>query len=130
MRVPGIIVLLLCAIAGCGDLTDPATRLGADLVAGASRLGSEEGAVSLVRHAMPSRAGQCTGPYKVQFDAVGALIVWCQDERGNTVSSHSTTHHAPHVDTGRTLILDRPAGAVLTIRLERRNGRALIVDVS
>ena len=55
---------------------------------------------------------------------VGALIVWCRDARGDTVSSHSTSYHRDYVDTARTIILDTPARAPLRIELVRRSGRA------
>lgn len=116
-------------IAGCGDWTDAATRIAFDLKSGAASLGAQEGAAYVVRHA-PARAGECMGPFKVQFDQVGALVIWCKDAEGNTLSSHSTSYHSNYVDTAETMILDRPAGAELSIRLERRHGRAVIVGVS
>jgi hypothetical protein len=65
----------------------------------------------------------------VQFDRVGALIVWCEDAAGATVSSDSTTYHARFVDTQRTFVLDKLPASTLAIDLERRNGRAVIVNV-
>jgi len=129
MRALIIVLLSLLELEGCGELTDAATRIAYDLKAGVASLGAEEGAVHVVRHA-PARAGECTGPFKVQFDQVGALIIWCMDAEGNTLSSHSTTYHSNYVDTAETSILDRPAGAELSIRLERRHGRPVIVGVS
>lgn len=117
------------ALSGCGLATDPATRLAADLEAGADGLRMDDGATGSVHHATPSRAGQCVGPYKVQLDKVGALIIWCKDAAGTTVSSHSTTSHSPHVDTSRTYIVDKGAGETLIVELERRNGRAVITGV-
>jgi hypothetical protein len=64
----------------------------------------------------------------VQIDKVGALVVWCYDTEGRTVSSHSTTYHSRYVETPRTFLLEKPARAPLTIDLERRGGRAVIVD--
>jgi hypothetical protein len=121
--------LSLALLAACAVPTDPATRLAADLEAGADRLRLDEGATDSVHHATPSRAGQCDGPYKLQLDRVGAMIVWCKDAAGGTVSSHSTTSHAPHVDTPRSYIVDKGAGETLTVDLERRSGRAVITDV-
>jgi hypothetical protein len=60
---------------------------------------------------------------------VGALIVWCKDATGDTVSSHSTSYHARFVDTSGTHLLQKSAGTTLTIDLERRNGRAVISGV-
>lgn len=122
-------VLAIALVTSCGVATDPATRLAADLEAGADRLRMDEGATDSVHHATPSRAGQCVGPYRVQLDEVGAMIVWCYDAAGATVSSHSTSSHAPHVDTPRTFIVDKGAGEKLIVDLERRGGRATITDV-
>ena len=80
-------------------------------------------------HATPSRAGQCDGPYEVQVDKVGAIIVWCYDAAGKTVSSHSTSSHGRAVETPRTWIVDKGAGETLIIDLERRGGRAVITNV-
>ena len=129
LRSSIIVALTLVALVACGDWTDAATRIAYDLKAGAASLGVEEGAVYVVRHA-PARAGECTGPFKLQFDQVGALVIWCKDAAGNTISSHSTSYHSNYVDTAQTSILDRPAGAELSIHLERRHGRAVIVEVS
>lgn len=116
-------------LAGCGVATDPATRLAADLVDVADQLPPRDGATDALHHATPSRPGQCDGPYKVQFDKVGALIVWCKDAAGNTVSSHSTSSHARAVETAQTFIVDKGAGQTLIVDLERQGGRAVITGV-
>jgi hypothetical protein len=64
----------------------------------------------------------------VQLDKVGMLVIWCKDETGKTVSSHTTSYHARFVDTPRTYILDKPAGSMLTIDIERRGGRAVVTN--
>jgi hypothetical protein len=119
----------LAASTGCGDWTDAATRIAFDLEAGTRQLGGADGARHSIRHATPSKAGECTGPYKVQIDKVGALVVWCYDTEGRTVSSHSTTYHSRFVETPKTYHLEKPAQAPLIIDLERRGGRAVIIDV-
>lgn len=119
----------ILALAACGFATDPATRLAADLIDGADRLGHDEGATERVHHATPSRAGQCGGPYTVQVDKVGAIIVWCYDAQGNTESSHSTSSHGGAVTAPRTWIVDKGAGETLIVDLERRGGHAVITDV-
>jgi hypothetical protein len=121
--------ILAATLAACGVVTDPATRLAADLEDGADRLALQEGATDAVHHATPSRPGQCDGPYKVQLDRVGAMIVWCNDAGGNTVSSHSTSSHNRAVDTLQTFIVDKGAGETLIVDLERRGGRAVITGV-
>lgn len=64
----------------------------------------------------------------VQIDKVGAPIIWCRDETGKTVSSHSTSYHARLVDTPQTYILEKPAGSPLAIGIERRGSRAGITS--
>lgn len=119
----------LCLVALTGCLTDAATRLAFDIEAGADRLGREAGATYSIRHGTPSKPGECTGPYTVQLDKVGALIIWCRDAAGNTVSSHGTSYHSRFVDTPKTYILEKPAGSVLIIDIERRGRRAIITGV-
>jgi hypothetical protein len=82
-----------------------------------------------VHHRTPSASGQCTGPYTAQLDKVGAIIIWCKDASGATVSSHSTSYHGRYVDTPTTHLLDKEAGSTLIIDLERRSGRAVVTDV-
>jgi hypothetical protein len=86
-------------VTGCDVATDPATRLAYDLEAGTGQLGREAGATYSVQHKQPSKSGECIGPYKVQLDKVGALIIWCNDATGHTVSSHGTSYHARFVET-------------------------------
>jgi hypothetical protein len=129
ITLASFLLALLFAAAGCDALTDAATRIAYDIETGEGRLGRADGSKYHIEHHTPSARDQCTGPYKVQFDKVGALIVWCYDDAGRTVSSHSTTYHHRFVDTPRTWILDKPAGSMLTIDLERRGGRAVIADV-
>ena len=124
-----LLFVFLVALGGCGVFTDPATRIAFDIEAGASRLSAEEGASYTIRHAEPSKSGECTGPYKIQFDKVGALIIWCEDADGRTISSHSTSYHARFVDTPKTYIVDKPARSVLLITIERRHGQAVITGV-
>ena len=124
-----LLFVFLVTLSGCGVFTDPATRIAFDIEAGVGRLSAEEGSSYTIRHTEPSKSGECTGPYKIQFDKVGALIIWCEDASGRTISSHSTSYHSRFVDTPKTLILDKPAGSVLLITLERRHGRVVITSV-
>jgi hypothetical protein len=120
------LLLFLALAAGCDAFTDAATRLAYDIEAGAGRLGKEAGARYSIQHHTPSKSGECTGPYTVQLDKVGALVIWCKDETGRTVSSHTTSYHARFVDTPATYILNKPAGSTLVIDIERRGSRAVI----
>jgi len=125
-RIGWLLPLCLVALTGC--FTDAATRLAFDIEEGADRLDRETGATYSI-HTTPSKPGECTGPYTVQLDKVGALIVWCRDAAGNTVSSHSTSYHSRFVDTPQTYILEKPAGSTLVIDIERRGNRAVITGV-
>lgn len=124
-----LLLISLTTVAGCDIATDAVTRLAYDIEAGAGRLGRQGGAKYSIQHNTPSKSGECTGPYKVQLDKVGALIIWCKDAAGHTVSSHSTSYHARFVDTPQTYILEKPAGTTLTIDIERGNGRAVVTNV-
>ena len=95
-----LLLIFLITATGCDFATDPATRLAYDLEAGTGRLGREAGATYSVQHKQPSKSGECVGPYKVQLDRVGALIIWCNDASGHTLSSHSTSYHARFVEAG------------------------------
>jgi hypothetical protein len=130
MRAPGRAAVAAAGLLLGACFTDAATRLAGDIEAGAERTGRAQGTVTMVQHQAPSRRGQCDGPYKVQVDEVGAIIVWCYDAGGNTVSSHSTSMHRRTVDTRETFIVDKGAGETLSIRLERINGRVVITGVS
>lgn len=123
------LLLPLCLPLLTGCFTDAATRLAFDIEAGVNRLGREAGAEYSIRHKTPSKPGECTGPYTVQLDKVGALIVWCRNAAGNTVSSHSTSYHSRFADTPQTYILEKPAGSALVIDFERRGSRAVITGV-
>lgn len=121
--------LVLAALTGCDILTDAATRLAYDMEAGVGNLGHESGARYSIRH-RPADADECSGPYTVQLDKVGALIVWCKDTAGNTVASGSTTWHSRFIDTPQTHIVEKDAGTTLVIEIERRAGRAVVIDAS
>ena len=125
--LPAVAIMVL--LAGC--VTDAATRIAYDIEAAADRVGQHDGATRSVLHRTPSKAGECVGRYRVQFDQVGALIVWCTSADGTrTESSHSTSYHARFVDTPSTIIVDKGAGEPLVIDLERRGGRIVIVKVT
>ena len=85
-----LLLLSLTLMTGCDIGTDAATRLAYDIEAGTNRLGKEAGAKYSIEHKTPSKAGECAGPYTVQLDKVGAIIIWCRDAAGKTVASHRT----------------------------------------
>ena len=119
------VILLLSAC-----FTDAATRLAHDIEDGAAKVGPNEGARYTVVHRVPSKRAECEGPYRVQFDRVGAIIIWCKDASGDkTGSSHSTTAHGRYAEIVDTRIVDKPTGETLLVDLQRRSGRVVIVDV-
>lgn len=111
-----------------GCFTDAATRLAYDIESGVNRMNRQNETRHSIRHA-PAESSECAGPYTVQLDKVGALIVWCKDAAGNIVASGSTSYHARFIDTPTTYILDKPAGSTLAIDLERRAGHVVVADV-
>lgn len=124
-----LIFLSLLLLAGCHVLTDPATSLAYAIEAGASHLPSTDGARCTIRYEPPGSVAADGGSYAVQFDKVGALIVWYKDAGGKVVDSGSTSFLARFVDTPRTYKIDKPGDAPLLIDLEREHGRAVIVGV-
>lgn len=113
---------------GCDAFTDAATRLAYDLE-GAARQLKAHGDRFTLHHKTPSRAGQCSGPYRVQLDKVGALVIWCKDEQGVVVSSPGTSYHRRFVHTPVTYLVDKQAGETLVIELEQQGSLAVIVKV-
>lgn len=122
------VVVLLC-FAGCSVFEDAATSIAYDIERGVRHLGSREGATHVIVHDAASRAGDEVRTIKVQFDKVGALIVWYLDADGNVLESGSTTFHSRFVDTPGTIIVDQPIESPLNIEIQRRNGRAMVVKV-
>ena len=125
MRGLGLLAAVLF-LTGC--FTDAATRLAYDIESGANRMNRLNEARYSIRHT-PAESSECTGPYTVRLDKVGALIVWCKDAAGNVVASGSTSYHARFIETPTTYILDKPAGSTLAIDLERRAGRVVVAGV-
>lgn len=122
-------ILLALCLAGCSLLLDAATSIAADIENGVGRLGSAEGSTHVITHDAKARAGAGARTITAQFDKVGALIVWYKDAEGKVLESGSTTYHSRFVDTAETIIVDKPIGSALSIELERRNGRAVVVRV-
>lgn len=99
-----------------------------DLESAARQLEGDGDRVTLY-HETPSRKGECDGPYTVQLDKVGALIIWCKDDNGEVLASPATSYHRRFVETPETYYLDKAAGETLVIELEKRGDRAVIVNV-
>lgn len=121
-------VFALC-LAGCSLLQDSATSIAADIEGGVGRLGRAEGATHVITHHAKARAGANVRSITVQFDQVGALIVWYKDGEGKVLESGSTSYHSRFVDTAETIIVDKPVASPLRIEFQRRNGRAVVTRV-
>src|SRR5690554_6890126 len=117
----------LWLLSGCEAFTDAATRLAYDIKAASGQL-QKPGDRVVLRHETPSRAGDCDGPYTVQLDRVGALIIWCRSEHGEVLSSPGTSYHRQFVDTADTFYLEKGAGETLVIELEQQGNKAVIVN--
>lgn len=120
--------LAILFLSGCDVFTDAATRLAYDIEFAAKHL-KDHGDRFTLRHETPSKRGECSGPYAVQLDRVGALIIWCKDENGEVVSSPGTSYHRRFVHTPETYYLDKEAGETLVIELEKKGDKAVIVKV-
>jgi hypothetical protein len=116
-----ILLLPLLALSACGVLSDPATDLAYAIEAGVDHLGRDEGASYTIEYAPPSKWVERGGTCTVQLDKVGALIVWYKAASGQVTASGSTSYHARFVDT--------PADSILSIEIQRQNGRAVITRV-
>jgi hypothetical protein len=124
-----LLLLPLLALSACNILSDPATNLAYAIEAEVDRLGQDEGASYTIEYAPPSRWVERSGTYTVQFDKVGALIVWYKDAGGKVTASGSTSYIARFVDVPRTYIVNKPTDSVLSIELHRQNGRAVVTNV-
>lgn len=122
-------ILVVLCFAGCSVFEDEATSIAYDIERGVRHLGNREGSTHVINHDARSRAGVGTRTIKVQFDKVGALIVWYLDADGNVMESGSTTYHSRFVDTPETIIVDVRIESPLNIEVHRRNGRATVVRV-
>jgi hypothetical protein len=126
-----LIAAAVCSVCGCRYLTDGGTRVGTQLERGAGELGNDEGATYTVTGITPAISDDCTGPYRVQFDN-GGVVVWCYDNGSpdqHVVGGGSTSHSVPYVDTPQTWIIDKPAGATISVDLKRSHARPIIAKV-
>lgn len=126
LRTTALVAILF--LSGCDVFTDAATRLAYDIESAAKKLRNHGDRFTL-HHETPSKRGECSGPYTVQLDQVGALIIWCKDENGEVLSSPGTSYHRRFVHTPETYYLDKEAGETLIIELEQKGTNAVIVRV-
>jgi hypothetical protein len=126
LQIIALVAILFCS--GCDLFTDPATRLAYDIESAAKKLKNTGDRFTLY-HETPSKRGECSGPYTVQLDKVGALVIWCNNENGEVLSSSGTSYHRRFVHTPETYYLDKEAGDTLVIELEQKGSQAVIVKV-
>jgi hypothetical protein len=126
LRMTALVAMFL--LSGCDVFTDAATRLAYDIESAAKKL-KNHGDKFTLYHETPSKRGECGGPYTVQFDKVGALIIWCKDEDGKVSTSPGTSYHRRFVQTPETYYLDKAAGETLVIELEQQRDKVVIVKV-
>ncbi|MGQ9425623.1 hypothetical protein ACXYTJ_08140 [Gilvimarinus sp. F26214L] len=126
LRMTGLAAMLM--LSGCDFFTDAATRLAYDLEDAAGVL-KNHGDTFTLYHETPSDPDECDGPYTVQLDKAGALVVWCRDDNGDVVLSPGTSYHSRFVHTPQTYYLDKAAGETLVIDLEQIGDKAVIVAV-
>ena len=109
-------------LSSCGVFTDAATRLASDIESAARKLEAPGDRITL-HHEMPSRPGECAGPYTVQLDKVGALVIWCRDEDGEVLSSPGTSHHRRFVQAPETYYLHKGTGEASRRLIVREGGK-------
>ena len=83
-----VAALIIVSYAGCDIISDPATRLDDTIDNSVASLGNDEGDMLTIRYQPDIDK---TGSYRVQFDKVGALIVWYEDARGKVIDSGTTS---------------------------------------
>lgn len=125
MKVSVALLAVLC-LAGCTVMEDEATSLAYELERGVRQLDGKDGSTQIVVHDAKSRAPSNVRSLTVQFDKVGALIVWYKDAAGKVIESGSTSYHSRFVDTPETIIVDAQIESPLSIELHRRSGRAVV----
>lgn len=122
-------LLVVLCFSGCSIFEDAATSIAYDIERGVSRLGSREGSTHVIVHNAKARTGADARKIKVQFDKVGALIVWHMDANGKVLESASTSYLSRFVDIPETIIADLEISSPVSIELQRRSGRAVVSRV-
>lgn len=121
-----VVLTAILFLSGCEVFTDAATRLAYDLESASKKLKYPGDRFTLYHE--PAGRGGCGGPYTVQLDKVGALVIWCKDESGEVVASPGTSYHRRFVKTPKTYYLNKGAGEALVIELEQIQDSAVIID--
>ena len=125
-----LIILLNTSCLFDDFLTDGATRVANDIREGSRALGSQEGSKYTIEHLPKSKPEGCSENYHLEFVKGSLIGIWCKSaSTGQTTSSHVTTSHLNFVDLPKGYVVDKKAGEVTFIELERQNGRATIVGV-
>jgi hypothetical protein len=124
-----ISLLLFACVVGCSAFEDTATSLANDIERQVKYLGGTDGSTYVITHNAKARATANARLITVQFDKVGALIVWYKDADGKVIESGSTSYHARFVDTPNTIIVDKSIDSPLQVEVQRLGGRAIVARV-
>lgn len=109
--------------------SDAATRIAYDIESGVAAFARSSAAQTTIRHVPHAFPEGCAGRYRVQLSANSALVVWCRgamDHDDSGSSSHITTYHLRFVEVPRKFVVDKAAGEVTFIDLEKREGKAVV----
>jgi hypothetical protein len=124
--LPLLTLLCLCS---CSVFEDSATSIAYDIERGVRRLGSKDGSTYVIVHDAKARADAEARTITLQFDKVGALIVWYIDADGKVLESGSTSYLSRFVDIPETIIVDLQIASPVSIELQRRSGKAVVARV-
>lgn len=122
------LIIVLCLVS-CSIFEDAATSIAYDIKSGVRHLAKADGSTHVIIHDAKSRAGADARTIMVQFDKVGALIVWYKDMDGKVLESGSTSYLSRFVDIPKTILMEKPIDSSLKIEVQRQNGRAIVLNV-
>ncbi len=122
-------LLTLLCLTCCSVFEDAATSIAYDIERGVWHLAKKDGSTHVIVHDAKSRAGADARTIMVQFDKVGALIVWYKDVDGKVLESGSTSYLSRFVDIPMTIIVEKPIDSSLKIEVQRQNARAIVSKV-
>lgn len=129
------LLAVMLLVSGCDVLTDGATRIAYQIEAEAGAFRTSDKAVHTIVH-LPERKGGafggngCAEAYTVQFDKVGAIIIWCKDSKSGLVTgSHSTSYASRFIETPQTWVIDKRAGESTYIELRKTADKPMVTNV-
>lgn len=124
-----ITMLLALSLTACSMFEDAATSIAYDIERDLWHLGKEDGSKYVVVHDAKARAPSEARTIKVQFDKVGALIVWYMNADGKVLESGATSYLSRFVSIPETIVVDLQMSAPVNIEIQRKNGQAIVTRV-